>query len=135
MQPQKSEKIDLNIEYACPCRRRGKLIPIVLTEAFGCNHCQKIFVVEDNGYILSELSTNYPYKRTWRWKGNNWHIIHSQLTNTYLPISLSIILLLIIISASLALRLVSGFGMIAWVIVSMLLVILLTLMVWLIYRR
>ncbi|MFN7660518.1 MAG: hypothetical protein ACK5P3_20735, partial [Dolichospermum sp.] len=69
MQPQKPDKIDLNMEYACPCRHKGQLIPITLTEAFGCDRCQQIFVVEENGYVLEQLTTTYPYKRAWRWKG------------------------------------------------------------------
>ena len=55
MQPQKAQKIELTTEYPCPCRRRGRLLPITLTEAFGCNRCQQIFVVEDSGYALEQL--------------------------------------------------------------------------------
>lgn len=55
MQSQKPEKLDFNSEYPCPCRRRGRLVPITLTEAFGCDRCQQIFVVEDNGFVLEQL--------------------------------------------------------------------------------
>ncbi len=135
MQPQKPDKIDLNKEYACPCRRNGQLIPITLTEAFGCDRCQQIFVVEDNGYVLEQLSTTYPYKRAWRWKGNNWQIVQPRLGQNYLPIALSIIFVLVIIWLPLALRLANSSNIIAWAIVALLLVILPALMVWLTYRR
>ncbi len=135
MQPQKPDKIDLNKEYACPCRRNGQLIPITLTEAFGCDRCQQIFVVEENGYVLEQLSTTYPYKRAWRWKGNNWQIVQPRLGQNYLPIALSIIFVLVIIWLPLALRLANSSNIIAWAIVALLLVILPALMVWLTYRR
>ena len=135
MQPQKPDKIDLNTEYICPCRRNGQLIPITLTEAFGCDRCQQIFVVEENGYVLEQLSTTYPYKRAWRWKGNNWQMVQPRLGRNYLPIALSIIFVLVIIWLPLALRLANSSNIIAWAIVAVLLVILPALMVWLTYRR
>jgi hypothetical protein len=134
VQPQKPDKIDLNKEYACPCRRNGQLIPITLTEAFGCDRCQQIFVVEENGYVLEQLSTTYPYKRAWRWKGNNWQIVQPRLGQNYLPITLSIIFVLVIIWLPLALRLANSSNIIAWAIVALLLI-LPALMVWLTYRR
>ncbi len=91
MQPQKNHKIDFNADYPCPCRRRGRLVPIALTDAFGCDRCQQIFVVQDNGYVLEQLSTHYPYKKTWRWTGNQWSIAHSSLSRSYLPLILVIL--------------------------------------------
>lgn len=132
---QKPEKIDLNIDYICPCRRRGRLVPITLTEAFGCDRCQQIFVVEDNGYALEQLSTAYPYKRAWRWTGNSWNLIQPRLAESYLPIALGIIFVLVIIWLPLALRLANGSGIIAWALVAVLLAILPAIMVWLTYRR
>lgn len=135
MQPQKPDKIDLNREYTCPCRRKGQLIPITLTEAFGCDRCQQIFVVEDNGYVLEQLSTTYPYKRAWRWKANNWQVVQPRLGENYLPIALSIIFVLVIIWLPLALRLANSSSILAWAMVAVLLAILPALMVWLTYRR
>ncbi|MEA5552051.1 hypothetical protein VB713_13970 [Anabaena cylindrica UHCC 0172] len=134
MLSKKPEKIDFNTEYTCPCRRRGQLIPITLTEAFGCDRCQQIFVVEDNGYILEQLSTTYPYKRAWRWTGNSWNVIQPKLGEIYLPIALGIIFVLVII-LPLALRLANGSSTITWAIVAALLVILTIIMFWLTYRR
>ncbi|MDH6058854.1 hypothetical protein NWP17_00035 [Chrysosporum bergii ANA360D] len=135
MQPQKTEKIELNKEYPCPCRRKGQLTSIALTEAFGCDRCQQIFVVEDNGHVLEQLSTTYPYKRGWNWTGNSWRMIPTQLGEGYLPIALAIIFVLVIIWLPLALRLANGSSLIAWAIVAVLLAVLPALMVWLTYRR
>ncbi|AFZ24871.1 hypothetical protein Cylst_2670 [Cylindrospermum stagnale PCC 7417] len=135
MQSQKPEKIDLNTDYTCPCRRQGQLVPITLTEAFGCNRCQQIFVVEDNGYVLEQLSTTYLYKRAWRWTGKSWRIVQPRLGENYLPIALGIIFVLVIIWLPLALRLANNSNLIAWAMVAVVLTILPTLMLWLTYRR
>lgn len=68
----KSQKLDINEAYPCPCRRRGTLKPILLTEAFGCDRCQQIFVLKDEGYSIEQLSSHYPYRRAWRWTGHQW---------------------------------------------------------------
>jgi hypothetical protein len=71
----KSQKLDLHETYPCPiCRRRGQIEPITLTEAFGCNLCQQIFVVRDSGYSLEQLATHYPQGRLWRWNGKQWQM-------------------------------------------------------------
>lgn len=135
VQSHKTEKIDFNNEYPCPCRRRGQIIPITLTEAFGCDRCQQIFVVEENGYVLEQLSTTYPYKRAWRWTGKSWQVVQSRLGESYLPIALGIIFVLVIVWLPLALKLASSSSIIAWAIVAVLLAILPALMVWFTYRR
>ncbi|BAZ39975.1 hypothetical protein NIES4101_59320 [Calothrix sp. NIES-4101] len=134
MQSQKPEKLDFNSEYPCPCRRRGTLVPITLTEAFGCDRCQQIFVVEDNGQVLEQLSTTYPYKKAWRWNGSSWNIIHPKLGESYLPVALGIIFVLVIIWLPLALRLASTNTIVAWALVALLLAILPALMLWLTHR-
>ena len=135
MQPQKAHKIDLTQDYPCPCRRKGRLSPIALTEAFGCNRCQQIFVVEDNGHVLEQLSTSYPYKRSWRWTGHQWRIVKAGLGESYLPIALGITLVLLSIWLPVALHSPSGAHIILWAIVALVLAILPALMVWLAYRR
>jgi len=55
----KAKKINLNVDYRVRAVGRA-LNPITLTEAFGCDRCQQLFVVEDNGYVLEQLSTSYP---------------------------------------------------------------------------
>jgi hypothetical protein len=57
-----------------------------LTEAFGCDRCQQIFVVQEDGYVIEQLSTHYPYKRLWRWTGQQWKLDRSSLSVSYLPL-------------------------------------------------
>ena len=131
MQSQKGRKIDLNVEYPCPCRRRGRLIPITLTEAFGCDRCQQLFVVENNGYVLEQLATSYPYKRAWRWAGNRWVVSQTRFGQSYLPVALGIILVLLIVWLPLALRSPNNANILVWVMVAVLLAVLPAMMVWL----
>jgi hypothetical protein len=132
---QKAQKIDLNTEYPCPCGRRGRLLPITLTEAFGCNRCQQIFVVEDDGYVIEQLSTSYPYKRAWRWMGSRWNTAHSGIRESYLPVAVGIIVVLLIVWLPLALRSTAGSSVILWALLALLLAVLPAIMVWLAYRR
>ncbi len=135
MPSQKSQKIDLNAEYPCPCRRRGCLQLITLTEAFGCNRCQQIFVIEENGYVIEQLSTSYPYKRSWRWSGYRWVSARSSgIGKLYLPLSLGVVILLLISGLPAALG--SGSGKVLFLILFCLALALLpAVMVWLAYRR
>ncbi|QZZ23694.1 hypothetical protein J5X98_20845 [Leptothermofonsia sichuanensis E412] len=135
VQPQKSQKIDLTQEYPCPCRRRGHLTQIALTEAFGCSRCQQIFVVEDSGYVLEQLSTNYPYKRAWRWNGHQWMIANAGLGESYLPVAMGVILVMLSIGLPLALSSPSNSNVVLWAVVLLLLALLPALMILLAYRR
>ncbi|WP_422661865.1 hypothetical protein [Pannus brasiliensis] len=135
MRPQKYVKIDQNQEYPCPCRRKGKLQPIILTEAFGCDRCQQIFVVQENGQTIEQLSSHYPYKRTWRWTGFRWVNGNQRLEEGVLPVILGILLLLSIVWLPLILKSPPNVGVIFGAILVMLLVILPALILWLAYRR
>ncbi|NEP16844.1 MAG: hypothetical protein F6J97_08050 [Leptolyngbya sp. SIO4C1] len=88
MRARKSQKLDLNEAYPCPCRRRGRIQPIVLTEAFGCDRCQQIFVLRDDGYVIEQLSNHYPYRRAWRWTGHQW-VVSRPFTPQYYILLLS----------------------------------------------
>jgi hypothetical protein len=132
---QKAQKIDLNTEYPCPCRRRGSLVPITLTEAFGCNRCQQIFVVEENGYILEQLATNYPYKKAWRWSGNRWLTASATIGESYLPVALLIVVMLLIVWLPLALRYPRGPLIIFWAFLAVMFAVVPAIMIWLTYRR
>jgi hypothetical protein len=69
------QKICLSQQYPCPCHRQGQLQQIVLTEAFGCNRCQRIFVLKEDGCTIEELATNYPYQRRYYWNGVRWQLL------------------------------------------------------------
>jgi hypothetical protein len=75
--PDHQQKIDLHQEYPCPCHRQGRLQEITLTEAFGCDRCQKIFVLQEQGHRIEELSTIYPYKSCYFWDGRRWKSVKS----------------------------------------------------------
>jgi hypothetical protein len=72
--PHNPQKICLDQEYPCPCHLKGKLRQIVLTEAFGCDRCHRIFVMQADNLTIEELATNYPYKRRYYWDGNRFQI-------------------------------------------------------------
>ena len=135
MRPHKPIKIDLNQEYPCPCRRRGHLLPIVLTEAFGCDRCQQIFVVEENGQNIEQLSSSYPYKRIWRWTGYRWLIIRPGLRDGYLPIMTGMMVVILIGWFLLALQSSLGPSVIIGIALAGLLVVLPAIIFWLAYRR
>jgi len=132
---QKSHKIDLSQDYPCPCRRKGRLTPIALTEAFGCNRCQQIFVVSENGHILEQLSGSYPYKRAWRWNGHQWIVVSPGLSDSYIPIALGVVLVMLIIWLPLAINPKSNPSLIVLIVGILLLAVLPALMVLLAYRR
>lgn len=135
MRPHKYIKIDQHQDYPCPCRRKGKLCPIILTDAFGCDRCQQIFVVQENGQIIEQLASHYPYKRTWRWSGYRWVSTNQRLGEGVLPLMMGIILLLSIVWLPLILKSPPGVSVIFGAILVMLLVILPALIFWLAYRR
>ncbi len=67
----KQQKINLSESYPCPCCR-GSLQQIVLTEALGCDRCQKIFALWTDGYAIEQTSS--PYHNCWCWDGKRWQI-------------------------------------------------------------
>jgi len=134
VRPSRAPKIDHDKEYPCPCRRRGRLQPIFLTEAFGCDRCQQIFVLEENGHIIEQLSSTYPYKRAWRWTGYYWIAAHKGMRESFLPIVLGILLVLIIVLFRLALSHSSLGSMMPWMLVAIFLGVLISLILWVAYR-
>lgn len=135
MRHQKPVKIDLNNEYPCPCRRRGRLLPIILTEEFGCDRCQQIFVVEEKSQTIEQLSSSYPYKRMWRWSGYRWFVVRPGLSSGYLPIMSGMMVVLFIGWLLLALQSPAGLSIMVWVALAGLLVVLPAIVFWLAYRR
>ncbi len=72
-----AQQIDRSQSYPCPCPKRGKLNPITLTDAFGCDRCSLIFASEDEGYSLVQLGGIEPYQRSWYWNGTRWQAIRN----------------------------------------------------------
>lgn len=135
MRSHKPVKIDLDREYPCPCRRHGRLLPIALTEAFGCDRCQQIFALDENGQVIEQLSSSYPYKRAWRWTGYRWVPLRPPWRGGYLPQILAVPAVLLSVWLLLALRFTSNLSMILWTAIALLLLLLPAFLLWLAYRR
>ncbi|MFN7248671.1 MAG: hypothetical protein ACK5UO_19035 [Microcystis sp.] len=135
MRPHKYTKIDQHQDYPCPCRRKGTLCPILLTDGLGCDRCQQICVLQENGHIIEQLAPDYPYKRSWRWTGFRWVSTNQRLGEGVLPLMMGIILLLSIVWLPLILKSPPGLSVIFGAILVMLLVILPAFIFWLAYRR
>jgi hypothetical protein len=133
--PHPSEKIDLNTEYPCPCRRQGRLKPIILTEALGCDRCQQIFVVDESRYAIEQLSTYHPYKQVWRWTGQQWSRPHAGLREIYVPLSLIVIIIGGLSWLFFALHLPGKAPLLPWIVILLIIVLIPPLLVWLAYRR
>ena len=137
MRPYKIHKIDLSNDYPCPCRRRGLLKPILLTEALGCNRCQQIFVVKEKGRLIEQLSSIY-HKKSWRWTGYRWANVYPGWAQSYLSALLLVMIILPIIALillPLMLRLSSAQNILAWAVILSLFTILLAFMLWLASRH
>lgn len=135
MPSQKAHPINLHTEYPCPYCRRGYLRPIALTEALGCDRCQQIFVIAENALSIEQLSTSYPYKRSWHWTGKRWRLNRaSGWGELHFSVYLLVIFLLLILLLPVAFDLASG-----WIfflaVLGLAVVILIMLMVWLAYRH
>jgi hypothetical protein len=130
----KSHPIDLNYEYPCPCRRKGKLSNIVLTEAMGCQLCQNIFVLSSNGETIEQLNAHYPYKKAWRWTGKKWIATEKPWQENYFILAILCFFFSILISTPLLIGLRGGISLISATIVG-LIIILISMFLWFAYRR
>jgi hypothetical protein len=73
----KPQKIDIAQTYPCPCpRKRGKLKPIALTDAFGCDRCSLLFELENDGYSLLQIGGLDTQRHLWQWTGK-WKAINA----------------------------------------------------------
>ncbi len=72
------QKIDLQQSYPCVCPRKGRLNPIALTDALGCDRCASIFTVSEDGESLIQLDSIDPFQGTWYWEGKGWHAQRSK---------------------------------------------------------
>ena len=127
----KPQKIDLEQIYPCPCpRKRGKLEPIALTDAFGCDRCSLIFQLEPDGYSISQLGGIDSQKYSWKWIGK-WQIIsksskQSLLESTLMSVASLLFFALIILWAlnlkstlaiPLAILLITLLGLLIWLLI------------------
>ncbi|MEA5489010.1 MULTISPECIES: hypothetical protein [Pseudanabaena] len=84
----KPQKIDLEQIYPCPCpRKRGKLKPIALTDAFGCDRCSLLFQLENDGYSLLQVGGIESQQHTWQWNGK-WQPIRRNSQQAWIEMAL-----------------------------------------------
>lgn len=134
MRSSKPIKLDLHHDYPCPCRRQGRLQPIVLTEALGCDRCQQIFVVDEKHQEIELVSSAYPYKRLWRWNGHRWRIKGRQSPER-LPMMAAWLLVMLSGWTLLALRSPLTLSLILGIIIAGTLLCFFVYVLWLLYRR
>ncbi|NJK34767.1 MAG: hypothetical protein HC919_07315 [Oscillatoriales cyanobacterium SM2_2_1] len=48
--------------------------PITLTDAFGCDRCSLMFVIDSDGHHLVQLGGIDPTHQTWFWSGTRWQL-------------------------------------------------------------
>jgi hypothetical protein len=72
------QKIDLRVDYPCPCRREARLLPIALTEALGCDRCPNVYVITAEGDQVEQVSGIPTARRRWQWTGKTWETVPSQ---------------------------------------------------------
>ncbi|MEM8828483.1 MAG: hypothetical protein AAGE96_03890 [Cyanobacteria bacterium P01_G01_bin.19] len=138
MRPYKKiPKIDLNSEYPCPCRRKGTLKPIVLTEALGCDRCQQIFVIKNDGRVIEQLYSIYK-KKSWQWTGKRWKNVYTRWKQSFLvflPFLAVGFVILALKASSLMLRWLSSQSIIFWAVLFLIVIMLLILKLFVAHRH
>lgn len=134
MRSRKPIKVDISQQYPCPCRRRGHLIPIVLTEAFGCDRCQQIFIVDEKNEEIELISSSSAYKRLWRWNGYRWRAVHRTQPESF-PAFLALLLMIMVGCLFLALRYPNALKVILGIMIAGTLLFFILYVFWLVYRR
>jgi hypothetical protein len=134
----KACKIDQASIYPCPCSKLGQLCPIVLTDAFGCDKCQQIFVLRSDGYVLEQISHIYPYQQHWYWTGQTWRLIRPPLIQSSfaLIVGVLIALFVVLIGLPMAFHIPFDRRLVVWMVLPISIALVLSFMVWLtMYRR
>ncbi len=79
MPPKENQPLDFEKTYPCPSCRQGTLIPITLTEAWGCDYCEQIFERREDLDTIGKVATPYHRQRIWRWNGTQWTVGRSAI--------------------------------------------------------
>ena len=126
-----NQTLDFNKTYPCPSCRQGSLIPITLTEAWGCDHCRQIFEQREEPNTVGKLATPYHRQRTWRWNGQQWvmgsKLVRPKATNAVLVVLLGGLLWFSVTQLTLP-----GFLTIG---IIVLILLILVVMFWVVFRR
>lgn len=135
MRSRKPIKVDFNHQYPCPFCRRGRLLSIVLTEAFGCDRCKQIFVVDEKNQEIELVSSPSPAKRLWRWNGYRWRVVNPHSQADSLPTVFALMLMILLGSLFFALHAYSLLSVILGIMMATTLLLVLNYVFWLVYRR
>jgi hypothetical protein len=111
------------------------LIPIVLTEALGCDRCQQIFIVHEDQRAIEQLATVYPSRRLWRWTGSRWQLKKNHIPGQQWPGIVALLLTVFIGWSFLALYSPLILSIILGIAIAAALVFFLIYSFWLSYRR
>lgn len=109
----------------------------MLTEALGCDCCQQIFVVKKDGLIIEQLSSIYQ-KKSWRWTGNRWKNAYARWTQSYLSVLLLFLFcfsILLAVILPILLRWLGTQSIISWIVVVLIVIMLLFLSLFVVYRH
>lgn len=72
MHSKEPQLLDLDQTYPCPACKQGMLVPITLTEAWGCDRCKQIFELQAEPNTVGKLTAPASRRRIWRWDGKRW---------------------------------------------------------------
>jgi hypothetical protein len=111
------------------------LLSIVLTEAFGCDRCQQIFVVDEKNQEIELVSSPSPAKRLWRWNGYRWRVVNHRSQEDSLPTVFALMLMILLGSLFFALHAYPLLSVILGIMMATTLLLVLNYVFWLVYRR
>ena len=128
--PEENRTLDFDKTYPCPSCRQGLLVPITLTEAWGCDHCKQIFERGEDPSTVGKLANPYHRQRIWRWNGQQWvvgnHLARPKAVNAAAVVLLGFLLWFGVTQLALSGILTAG---------SIALILLLVVMFWVVLRR
>jgi hypothetical protein len=127
--------IDLNGDYPCPCRCRGRLIPIALMDAMGCERCQQIFVVADNAETIERVAPHYPSRQRWYWDGSQWLRTSQSLSDRYVSMTIGYVAIVTIVWLLLATQRHLGFSPLVLVLICPILLVVPAILARILFRR
>ncbi len=125
------QTLDFDQTYPCPACRHGVLVPITLTEAWGCDRCKQIFEQREEPNTVGKLATPYHRQRTWRWNGKQWvmgrKFVKPKAINAVTIGALSVVLIWFVVS-----RITTSSALILGILA---LILLLVVMFWVLRQR
>ena len=135
MSSKENQPLDFDKTYPCPSCRQGSLVPITLTEAWGCDYCKQIFEKKAESEAVQKLGTPHHRQHTWKWNGQQWvvssKLVRPKTANTALIVLLGGILWFGITQITAHITL-SG---LLWVSIIVLILLAMVVLFWVVLRR